>query len=90
MKQIIHFKKWSKLLKNNIKIKYLYYYMISFENIDGDSSLLLQEFEKKDTPNNIEDDIPEPQSLYNKITNVIQEIIEYFMNIYSADKSKEV
>lgn len=64
--------------------------MISFENIDGDSSLLLQEFEKKDIPNNIVDDIPEPQSLYNKITNVIQEIIEYFMNIYSADKSKEV
>ena len=66
--------------------------MISFENIDdvGDSSLLLQEFEKKNTTNNIEDEIPEPQSLYNKITNVIQEIIEYFMNIYSEDKSKEV
>ena len=66
--------------------------MISFENIDdvGDSSLLLQEFEKTDTTNNIEDEIPEPQSLYNKITNVIQEIIEYFMNIYSEDKSKEV
>ena len=65
--------------------------MISFENIDdvGDSSLLLQEFEKKNTTNNI-DEIPEPQSLYNKITNVIQEIIEYFMNIYSEDKSKEV
>jgi len=53
--------------------------MISFENIDdvGYDSLLLRETEIIE------------ESLYIKFTNVIQEIIEYFMTFYS-DKPKGI